>query len=107
MVMQYPYKLEILVIAESIRDGNGDYQPQKTEWKHYCYCRDEAGNGKVIKGVDGVNYLYTALIQCPKGTKQVTQGTLIRVIDGEGSVRVQELPVMYSRMDQLHTRLWV
>lgn len=107
MVTQYPYKLEILVIVGSEQDDNGDYHTQKTYWKYYCNCRDDAGNGKIIKSIDGVNYTYTALIQCPKYTTQIASGTIVRVIGVNGDIRVPELPVVNSRMDQLHTRIWV
>lgn len=107
MSMQYPYRLEKFIVNESWQDENGDFIPEQSKWEFVCKCRDEAGNGKQIQGTDGTIYTYSSLIQCPKGVGLIDTGTKVRVKDIMNNVRVLEAPVIYSRKDQLHTRIWV
>lgn len=105
MITQYPYQLQVLTQGESVQDANGDWVTPATVWIDYCKCRDEAGNGKYVKGVDGNDYLFSFLIQMPKGIEPISSGTQIRIMNGS-DVR-QSGKVLFSRKDQLHTRSWI
>lgn len=105
MVRQYPYILQSLTIADGGPDQDGNYQPATETWSDVCICRDEAGNGKKLTLADGSVHEYSYLVQMPKGTEPIDSGTKIRVMDG-GEIRATG-EVLYSRKDQLHSRLWV
>jgi hypothetical protein len=104
MVKQYPYLLQVFVQADATMDNNGNWIPGTQSWVDVCECRDESGSGKRITLTDGSVYEYNALIQCPV-IDQIKPGTMIRVIDGN-VIRVEKA-VVYSRKDQMHTRIWV
>lgn len=88
------------------KDADGNYIEPTENWADYCLCRDEANNGKEVKGVDGNSFTYSALIQMPKGITALVPGTMIQVLDKDNNVRVKA-QVIYSRKDQFHTRAWV
>lgn len=105
VVKQYPYTLEMLVQTGGGYDEAGNPIPSSEGWETVCNCRDEAGNGKKVTLSDNLVHEYSFLVQCPKGTPSIQKGTTIRVKEGD-EVRCQG-EVIYSRKDQLHTRLWV
>lgn len=108
MIVQYPYTLQLWQAADSVQDENGNWVPGEAAWVDYCKCRDEAvSNGQQVATTDGVMHPVSLLIQMPKGTQPLTAGDKIQVIDADGSVRVWESKILYSRKDQLHTRAWI
>lgn len=105
MVVQYPYILEMLVRSGGGYDNAGNPIPSFEDWVSVGKCRDEAGNGKKVTLSDNTVHEYSFLVQCPKGTPAIEKGTTIRIMEGN-IIRCQG-EVIYSRKDQLHTRLWV
>lgn len=105
MVSQYPYILQVLNLLGGGYDENGNPIPPSEQWINYCRCRDEAGNGRTVTTQDGVQHQYSFLVQMPKGVDEVKAGTKVKVVDGS-DVRASG-EVIYSRKDQLHSRLWV
>lgn len=106
MIKQYPYQLEVLLTVDNGTDPNGNNLPPSDDWTFLCNCRDEAGNGRLINGVDGQAIAFSFLIQMPKGVDAIEEGSKVRVIDESGAIRC-EGSVIYSRKDQLHSRAWV
>ena len=105
MISQYPYTLQVLSITGETQDGDGNWIPGTPSWAFLSYCRDEAGSGKEVVGEDGNSHVSTAIIFLPKGTPAVAAGTRVRVLNGD-IVRLED-EVVYSRQDQLHSRIWV
>jgi len=105
MVVQYPYTLEVLKHIGGTYDPAGNPIPSQEVWQQLAKCRDEAGNGKKVSLSDNTVNEYAFLVQLPKGTEAVPVDTIIRVMDGQ-TVRCTG-KVIYSRKDQLHSRLWV
>lgn len=105
MVVQYPYILQVLFLTGSTQDANGNYQEQTETWANYCRCRDEAGAGKKVTTVDGNVHDYSYLIQMPRGVEAIAPGTMVQVMQGS-EVRAKG-KVIYSRKDQMHSRIWV
>ena len=105
MVKQYPYQLEVLSIPETVFDEKGNIIPAVETWNSIANCRDESGHGKKVTMADGLSYDYSFLVQLPKGVEAVEVGKTVRVLS-DGETRCQGV-VIYSRKDQLHTRLWV
>lgn len=109
-VKQYPHYLwKSVVPSEAVQDENGDFVSSDPQWILHSSCREETnGRGSVITLADGRNITFGALIQCPKGTQKIHEGTKIRVTnDPEGSdVRIEGENLKMD-VGQLHTRLWV
>lgn len=105
MVKQYPYRLQRLTQTGPTTNPNGAYVGGSETWVDLCKCRDENSNGRPVT-VDGIQYAYNFLVQCPKGTNKLNSGEVVRVIDAENNVRVKG-QVVHSSKDQLHTRIWV
>ena len=104
MVSQYPYILQVLSITGT-KDENGNWIAGTENWINLTRCRDEAGSGKKVTGIDGSSHDYSFLIQMPQGVEAIAAGTKVRVVDG-AAVRATGL-VIYSRKDQFHSRVWV
>jgi len=105
MISQYPYILQVLFLTGGGTDENGNPISPSETWVNLTRCRDEAGNGRLITTVDGQQHQYSFLVQMPKGVEAVALGSQIRVVDG---VEVRATgKVVYSRKDQMHSRLWV
>ena len=105
MSKQYPYTLQLLPDNAVIKDENGDFVDSSTEWETVCSCRDEAGRNYTVQTPDGVGYVATVLIHCPKGQQVIQPGTTIRVMDGE--ITRASGKVIVSRKEKFHTRLWL
>lgn len=105
MVAQYPYTLEVLVLSGGGYDNAGNPIDPTESWQVVSKCRDEAGNGKKVSLTDNSVYEYAFLIQLPRGVEAVEAGTKVRVVN-RTEVRCSG-DVVYSRKDQLHSRIWV
>ena len=105
MVKQYAYQLEVLSIPDTVFDEKGNIIPPVETWNLVANCRDESGHGKKVTMADGLSYDYSFLVQLPKGVEAVEVGKRVRVLSVD-HVRCEGV-VIYSRKDQLHTRLWV
>lgn len=106
-VFQYPYDLEKLSKEDAVFDEEtGSWTEGKKEWKFISKCRDENNTGGKTITTDGEVYVYGALIQMPKGDKDIKEGEKIRVIDSSGNTRLKaDVKLFVSR--QLHSQLWV
>jgi hypothetical protein len=88
------------------KDADGNPIPPSEDWVNLTRCRDEAGNGKAITLSDGTQQQYSYLIQMPKGVEAIAFDKKVRVLDSANNVRA-EGKVIYSRKDQLHSRIWL
>jgi len=104
---QYPYRLQIKKIQGGGQNENGDFIPAVEIFEEVAICRDQANiSGRQLKLNDGTAVIYDSIIHTPKGTQSLPIGTVVRVVDRDGKVRV-EGGVIRSHEGQLHTRIWL
>lgn len=74
---QYLYTLDT---GESVQQPNGSWKEAESAWKLTAVCREETnGKGTTIQTADREDYLFSSLIQMPKGTPVISEGTEIVV----------------------------
>lgn len=106
MSIQYPYTLQKIVVSDSTQDANGDFSVSSPAWQTLGFCRNEDGRQQKFSKDDGSYLSASHLIQCPAGTLALKAGEQIRVIEKDGTLRLQG-EVLYSSKDRFHTRIWV
>lgn len=118
MVSQYPYLLLVLKAPKSGSkspasiDENGDWivgitEGGDCEYYKVAQCRNETGGkGDMSYLVDGVKYVYEAVIFAPKSCPKLPLGSKIRVMQPDGKMRT-EGNVKKFENGQLHVRIWV
>lgn len=109
MVKQYPHYLFAILGGESVQDKDGNWIEPETNIQFLSMCREETdGRGNEIQVAGGTFRKFTSLIQLPKGTQAIEDGTDVFVAnDADGaSVRVKGVSLKFD-CGQLHSRLWV
>lgn len=83
MVEQYPHWQYVRHSEPATRNPeNGDFIPGSTRWTFHARCREETnGKGEEIHTADQRTYRFTALVQLPKGTPRIVEGTTVLVAD--------------------------
>lgn len=117
---QYPHRLYKLEVGEAKQNENGSWEEGGEKWVFHSLCREETnGKGTQIQAADGRFITFASLIQLPKGTPSIPEGTLIAVADMplEPSQLLDEaktLGVLRVSGDclkfdngRLHCRIWV
>lgn len=85
---QYPQYLYAFKTAESTQGPNGSWTEEAATWELKAACREETnGKGSEIQTADGTALIFASLIQIPKGTKRINEGT-------EVIVTREEVPVL-------------
>jgi hypothetical protein len=122
---QYPQYLYALRNDEATQASNGSWQPGATEWELKGICREETnGKGQTIQTAGGQTIVFASLIQIPKGTPRINEGTEVLVAREEiepaqllesdfianskitGLVVVSGICQKYD-FGRLHCRLWI
>lgn len=123
---QYPHALYALTTPEATRNANGSWVQAEPSWSLVAACREETnGKGSTITTTDGHALLFTALIQLPKGTARVNEGTEVAVADEtltaaeiadlganleawrrSGKIRIAGTCAKFDK-GRLHCRLWI
>ena len=106
MSLLYPYILQKLIVAESSQDAVGDFNEQTEVWKNVCNCRNENSKQRSFQLTDSKYLTSSHLLQCPKGTKKLNDGDVVRVLNADLSVRLKG-QVIYSEEMRLHTQIWL
>nr|DAN62634.1 MAG TPA: hypothetical protein [Caudoviricetes sp.] len=109
IVKQYPHYLFRKVTTGATQDENGDYVAGVEKWEFVSMCREETnGKGSVVTLADGRAITFGALVQCPKGSSRIPEGTIIRVSDDDQGASVRCTgECLKSDCGQLHTRHWL
>jgi hypothetical protein len=78
---QYPQYLYALETSEAIQNpDNGNWDAGSSQWKLKGICREETnGKGHTVQTVGGEALVFSSLIQIPKGTARINEGTEIAV----------------------------
>lgn len=112
--------------ADSTQDEDGnilDAQAGAASWIYIGKCRQETnGSGRQVRTGDGRTAVYSSLLQLPKGSTRVQEGTEVMVSDRiltetelaadlttlrqTGVIRAQGRCLNYDA-GSLHDRLWI
>lgn len=123
---QYPQYLYALQHnGESVQLPNGSWETPAAAWELKAACREETnGKGLTIQTADGKTRVFASLIQLPKGTAKIPEGTQVIVTREEVEVsqlanadfveaaKVTGLVVVTGTCEKfdlgrLHCRLWI
>lgn len=123
---QYPQYLYALQHAgESVQLPNGSWETPAAAWELKAVCREETnGKGSTIQTADGETRVFASLIQLPKGTAKIPEGTQVIVTREEVEVsqlantdfvetaKATGLVVVTGTCEKfdpgrLHCRLWI
>lgn len=123
---QYPQYLYALQHdGESVQLPNGSWETPAAAWELKAVCREETnGKGSTIQTADGETRVFASLIQLPKGTAKVPEGTQVIVTREEVEVsqlantefveaaKATGLVVVTGTCEKfdlgrLHCRLWI
>lgn len=117
---QYPHYLYRYEVGEATQDENGSWQTASESWVFHSVCREETnGKGIQIQATNGQFITFASLVQLPKGTQRVPEGTLIAVAEmplepsqlleeakAAGVIRVSGDCLKFDN-GRLHCRIWV
>lgn len=112
-IQQYPHFLFIIEPPTATQDERGIWRIKDertgTTARFMGRCREETnGKGAQITTQGGTAFVFSSLIQIPKGSEPIPEGARVFVsedIDGERK-RIEGICMKYSA-DQLHNRLWI
>lgn len=123
---QYPQYLYALQHnSESVQLPNGSWETPAAAWELKTACREETnGKGSTIQTADGKTRVFASLIQLPKGTAKIPEGTQVIVTREEVEVsqlantdfveaaKATGLVVVTGTCEKfdpgrLHCRLWI
>ena len=123
---QYPQYLYALQHdGESVQLPNGSWETPAAAWELKAVCREETnGKGSTIQTADGETRVFASLIQLPKGTAKIPEGTQVSVTREEVEVsqlantdfveaaKATGLVVVTGTCEKfdlgrLHCRLWI
>lgn len=108
-IAQYPHYLFAVETTESCRDDDGNWIPGQTTVVFKSRCREETnGKGSQIQLAGGNFHIFSSLVQLPKGTSKITEGSEVIITDdAEGNdIRIKGEVLKFSK-EQLHSRLWI
>lgn len=106
VIIQYPYKLKVLIQTEAIFvQETAEWIQGFEEWQEWGKCRDEISNATIVSKEDGAFYQYSAIVYCPKSINKIDKGAKIQIWHGD-ELRLEGEVRRFSK-DQLHTRIWV
>jgi hypothetical protein len=78
---QYPQYMYALENPEATQNSdNGSWEAGASQWKPKGICREETnGKGHTVRTAGGETIAFASLIQIPKGTARINEGTEIIV----------------------------
>lgn len=122
---QYYQYLYVLENDEAVQFPNGSWDSTAGGWTLKAACREETnGKGSTIQTANGKTRVFASLIQLPKGTHKVPEGTQVVVTREEVDVtQLSNTEFIASAKDtgvvvvvgtcekfdsgRLHCRLWI
>lgn len=112
-IKQYPHFLFVIEPPTAQQDERGVWRIKDEDKGHSARfmgrCREETnGKGAQIHTQGGTAFVFSSLIQIPRGGEPIPEGARVFVsedIDGERK-RIEGVCMKYSE-DQLHNRLWI
>lgn len=122
---QYYQYLYVLNNDEAVKLPNGSWDNNAKAWELKAACREETnGKGATIQTADRKDLVFASLIQLPKGTPKINEGTEIVVTSEEvdtnqllepgfiASAKITGLVVVTGvcrkfDLGRLHCRMWI
>lgn len=122
---QYYQYLYVLDNGEAVKLPNGSWDNGTNGWELKAACREETnGKGATIQTADRKDFVFASLIQFPKGTQRINEGTEIIVTQEEvdtkqllepgfiDSAKITGLVVVTGvcqkfDLGRLHCRMWI
>ena len=122
---QYPEYLYALKNAEAAQLPNGSWGETPAAWELKAACREETnGKGSEIQTANGQSLVFASLIQIPKGTKRINEGTEVivareemtisQLLDNDFIAAANDSGLIVARgvcqkydLGRLHCRLWI
>jgi hypothetical protein len=122
---QYYQYLFVRRDGEAVQLPNGSWSTSGSGWELVAACREETnGKGATIATADGQTRVFASLIQLPKGTARINEGSEIAVLreavdagrlseaDFLEEARITGLVVAKGTCEKfdsgrLHCRLWI
>lgn len=123
---QYPQYLYALKSSkEAIQQPNGSWIPGGDVWELKAVCREETnGKGTAIQTADGKALVFTSLIQLPRDTARINEGTEVLITREEvtseqlldkrfvANAKISGLIIVVGvcqkfDLGRLHCRLWI
>lgn len=122
---QYYQYLYVLNNGEAAKLPNGSWDNGAGGWELKAACREETnGKGATIQTADRKDFVFASLIQLPKGTQRINEGTEIVVTNKEvdtkqllepgfiDSAKITGLVVVTGvcqkfDLGRLHCRMWI
>lgn len=122
---QYYQYLYVLNNGEAVKLSNGSWDNNARSWELKAACREETnGKGATIQTAGRKDFVFASLIQLPKGTPRIAEGTEIVVTQEEvdtnqllepgfiDSAKITGLVVVTGfcqKFDpgRLHCRMWI
>lgn len=108
-IEQYPHYLFAVETSESHQDEDGNWIPGSTTIVYKGKCREETnGKGSQIQLAGGNFHIFSSLIQLPKGTGKINEGSEVIITDDANGedIRIKGKVLKFDK-GQLHSRLWV
>lgn len=108
-IIQYPHYLFSIETTEAHRDENGNWIEEQTNHVFKGKCREETnGKGSQIQLAGGTFHVFSSLIQLPKGTDKIKEGSKVLITDDPSAEEVRiEGEILKFDKGQLHSRLWL
>ena len=110
---QYPLYLYCKSTGEATKASNGSWVGIAPEWVLAGICREETnGKGTSIQTTDGRFLVFSSLIQLPRGSAKVIEGTEVLImrekpdVINEGEAIVKGTCLKFDD-GRLHCRMWV
>ena len=122
---QYPQYLYALNNGEATQLPNGSWSDNAATWELKAACREETkGKGATIQTADGKSLVFASLIQLPKGTGRIDEGTEVivareevdttQLLDEEFIATAKSSGLIVARgtcqkfdLGRLHCRIWI
>ena len=73
-------------------------------------CREETnGKGATINGSDGKALVFSSLVNLPRGTVRILEGTEVLITESNGATGTKRIQGTVKKFDngQLNTRIWI
>lgn len=120
----YEYLYTAEHTADAVQDSNGRWSQAASAWALAGRCRDEGnGAGSRIATEDGSFRSYSSLVQLPKGTTRIAEGTEVITSKKELAIDLLDEQYIKDQIEQgtvvshatvirydsgrLHDRMWI
>lgn len=107
MLKEYPFYLYAEIVGQGTKDENDFVTGETSDFVFITRCDNQTSKQALERiNENGVTYIPSSLIFCPKGTAPLEYGIKIEVRNHLGKVRVSGQVQEFSD-DYKHCRIWL